>query len=193
MGIDKEKKKDLRVQKTYLALTNALINLLQTKKFEDISVQEICDRAMIGRATFYKHFADKYEFTTICIRLLQQSYYNEAEEFSSENPGDYYTRLIQHALDFIESNSALIHALETSPIFPVLLDTSSEELTHNLEEHLEKDQSADHRLPANPQILAQLFMGSVMQCSRWWYSHRDEMGKEEMLQTLSSLLGRIFL
>lgn len=187
-----DKKKDLRIQKTYLALTNAFMELLRTKKFEEISVQEICDRALVGRATFYKHFADKYEFTTFCVHRLQQTYSNEAEAFSSDSPGDYYTRLIEHALDFIDNNADLIHALESSAVLPLLLDASSDDLTRNLQEHLEKDLPPEFFLSVPPQILAQLFLGSVMQCTRWWYSHQNEMSKEEMLQILASVLKHIF-
>ena len=57
-----EKKLDLRIQKTYQALHNAFTILLEEKNFEEITVNELCDAAMIRRTTFYKHFADKYEY-----------------------------------------------------------------------------------------------------------------------------------
>ena len=56
-----EKNTDLRIQKTYLALQNAFVALLEEKRFEELTVNELCDRAMIRRTTFYKHFGDKYE------------------------------------------------------------------------------------------------------------------------------------
>lgn len=186
-----EKKKDLRIQKTYIALTNAFMNLLRKKKFEDISVQEICDLAMVGRATFYKHFADKYEFTVFCVHRMHQTYVDEAEDYATDNPSNYYTKLIQRIFDFIDTNADLIHALESSSVFPLLLDSCSDNLTHNLQIHLEKDWPSDKPMPVSPEILAQLFMGGVMQCSKWWYIHQDAMSKEEMLRTLFSLLGRI--
>ena len=55
-------KQDLRITKTYRALTEAFFELLSQKKFEDITVNEICNRAVVRRATFYKHFGDKFEF-----------------------------------------------------------------------------------------------------------------------------------
>ena len=50
---------DLRVQKTYRALFGAFTELLEEHRFEDITVAMLCERAMIRRTTFYKHFADK--------------------------------------------------------------------------------------------------------------------------------------
>ena len=34
--------------------------LLEEQAFEKITVRELCDRAMVHRTTFYKHYADKY-------------------------------------------------------------------------------------------------------------------------------------
>ena len=69
-----EKKTDLRIQKTYLALQNAFEALLEEKRFEELTVNELCDKAMIRRTTFYKHFADKYEFFAFYIREMVSTF-----------------------------------------------------------------------------------------------------------------------
>ncbi|MDR0297386.1 MAG: TetR/AcrR family transcriptional regulator [Streptococcaceae bacterium] len=55
------KKQDLRVTRTQKLITQAFFALLRKKKFEKISIQEIADSAMINRATFYAHYADKQD------------------------------------------------------------------------------------------------------------------------------------
>lgn len=50
---------DLRVLRTRKMITQAFFSLLRNKKFEKISIQEIADAAMINRATFYAHYANK--------------------------------------------------------------------------------------------------------------------------------------
>ena len=50
---------DRRVRKTRRALSRALIELVLEKGYEDVSVQDILDRADIGRSTFYAHFESK--------------------------------------------------------------------------------------------------------------------------------------
>ena len=57
-----EGKSDLRIIKTRKALYTAFTMLLGEKSFEDITVNELCENAMVRRATCYKHFADKYDF-----------------------------------------------------------------------------------------------------------------------------------
>lgn len=50
---------DLRVQKTLKAIENALIELLEEKDYLKITVQELIDRAMINRKTFYAYYSGK--------------------------------------------------------------------------------------------------------------------------------------
>jgi AcrR family transcriptional regulator len=52
---------DRRVQRTRQLLRGALFSLIQEKGFEALSVQDIIDRANVGRATFYAHFDNKHD------------------------------------------------------------------------------------------------------------------------------------
>src|SRR5487761_364483 len=51
---------DLRVRRTRKLLKDALTELWSEKSFDSITVQDIAERAMVNRATFYLHFQDKY-------------------------------------------------------------------------------------------------------------------------------------
>lgn len=50
---------DRRVRRTRQLLTHALLALLRERRYDDITVQDILDRANVGRSTFYTHFYDK--------------------------------------------------------------------------------------------------------------------------------------
>ena len=52
---------DRRVQRTHNALRDALISLLLERSWDDINIQILCERADIGRSTFYLHFQNKEE------------------------------------------------------------------------------------------------------------------------------------
>jgi hypothetical protein len=54
-------KVDRRIRRTQKALHDALISLVFEKNYDSITVQEILDRADVGRATFYAHFESKDE------------------------------------------------------------------------------------------------------------------------------------
>lgn len=65
---------DLRVIKTKKALSQSLYELLEKHMFTTISVNQICDNAMVHRTTFYKHFYDKYDLLIYLIKLLTKDY-----------------------------------------------------------------------------------------------------------------------
>jgi AcrR family transcriptional regulator len=60
----KTQKTDRRSIRTQRLLGEALIALLLEKRYDDITVQDILDRANIGRSTFYEHYWDKEDLLT---------------------------------------------------------------------------------------------------------------------------------
>jgi AcrR family transcriptional regulator len=55
---------DLRVRRTRVNLREALIELIEEKGFDAVTVGDIASRAMVNRATFYRHYPDKYALVT---------------------------------------------------------------------------------------------------------------------------------
>ena len=53
---------DRRTRRTYQALRHALVDLMERKNYDAITVQELLDQADVGRSTFYNHFYDKDDF-----------------------------------------------------------------------------------------------------------------------------------
>jgi AcrR family transcriptional regulator len=65
------KNTDRRVGRTKQAVHDALIALIMEKHYDEITVQDIIDRANVGRSTFYTHFRDKEDlFRTGWEQLL---------------------------------------------------------------------------------------------------------------------------
>ena len=52
---------DLRVRRTRKLLMQALVELTVERGFSSITVQDIANRAMVHRATFYRYYRDKYD------------------------------------------------------------------------------------------------------------------------------------
>ena len=66
-----KKTPDRRVQRTRRLLHKALMSCILEKKYESITVQEILNRADVGRSTFYVHFRDKDELLVSGFGELQ--------------------------------------------------------------------------------------------------------------------------
>ena len=124
---------DLRIQKTYMALHNAFNALLEEKRFEDLTVNELCDRAMIRRTTFYKHFADKYEYFSFYIRENMEAFQgNLAIDIERDDIDAYLAHMCHELLRFMKEHDLLVRNIQKSTVFPILLNIMIEQITRDL-------------------------------------------------------------
>src|ERR1041385_36244 len=80
-----EQKEDLRIQRTRGLILNAFIELVVEKGFAAVTVQDITERAMVNRSTFYRHYLDKFDLVD---KYLEQVYELVSEvEVTAENVG----------------------------------------------------------------------------------------------------------
>lgn len=68
-------KLDLRVVRTRKLLLGGLYELLEEKEFSKLTIDQICDRSMVHRTTFYKHFHDKYELLEVLLNNLSEEFF----------------------------------------------------------------------------------------------------------------------
>lgn len=97
----KKNSADRRTQKTRNALQQALISLMFEKSYDAILIQEILERANVGRSTFYTHFRDKNELLLDGLRGLHEFLHN-AQMATSVASGKRYERVIGFSLAMFE-------------------------------------------------------------------------------------------
>ena len=128
-----EKNTDLRIQKTYLALQNAFVALLEEKRFEELTVNELCDRAMIRRTTFYKHFGDKYEYFAFYIREVVSTFRDQLPpDVMDGEAAAYFLQMSQELLRFWHMHEKMVRNIENSSMFPLLLSILLDQITEDI-------------------------------------------------------------
>ncbi len=182
-----EKRQDLRVQKTYRALTETFLLLLEKKPFEKITVDELCTCAMVRRATFYKHFADKYAFFTFFVAQISEKFLAE-NRFAENDPTGYLVGVIRSFVDFLDERERLIETTKKSNMFLLMVDMISEAVAARMETELRAAAKAGLSLPAEPEILSQLFAGALLSGVKWWITQKNRLPKERFIEQLSSAL-----
>ena len=103
------RKVDVRLGQTRALLRSALLDLLATRPFEDITIREIAAVAGIGYATFFRHFRDKTElFETITEELLEEMIAVTVPLLSSDSPSAAIA-----LCEFVDNRRGLATALFT--------------------------------------------------------------------------------
>ena len=97
---------DRRVERTQRELHEALISLIIERGWDRVSVQEICDRANVGRSTFYLHFADKDELLLEGLEGLYASM--DAVRSTAKGKFAFAEALFEHAQEHLRLFRAVV-------------------------------------------------------------------------------------
>lgn len=158
-----EKKSDLRVRKTYDALIRAFEKLLSEKTFDDITINELCETALIRRPTFYSHFEDKYDFLRFYLNEIQSQIESKSNEIDDSHSGNFKHRW-QMLLEFIDEHPQLIREGLITTSLPVIFDIISEHLFASIKEYsLEYLKSTRPDLVGCADTCATFIVGGMMQ------------------------------
>lgn len=185
-----EKQLDLRIQKTRKALTVALYDLLCEKSLDEITVTELCDRAVIRKATFYKHFGDKTELLAYMIQELQRiSLEENAIGYDEKVPSSYYIGVFRYFIDFLDSNERFIKSVLSSNASATAETIMSEQIELDIRQHLKKEKS--EAFAQYSAMLAALYTGAAVNCGKWWITQEKRPDKEQIIREFADIVSKI--
>jgi len=171
---------DRRVQRTQQALYDALTTLILEKRYDKITVQDIIERANVGRSTFYAYFLDKED-------LLVKAFASFSEQAKVQRKtaatGQEATLPLLHSLAFFrhaDSHHHLHQALVKSGGADVLLGTVRQHLQEDIQRQLEQLFPADKSVPIPLPIIAIFLTGAMMAMVTWWLEAERPCSVEEM-------------
>ncbi len=110
---------DLRVVRTKDAIRNALVDLMEEKGFEAITVKDITSKAKINRGTFYAHYQDKYDLITKCEEeiiheissIAKQNFPKVIAELGTNPTASAPFSLIVSIFEYLNENSGFMKAV----------------------------------------------------------------------------------
>jgi len=183
------KTKDRRVERTRQALEAALLSLLKEKEFGAISVQEIIDRANVGRATFYSHYDKKEDVLESGFDGLLNTLRERQREGRSRG-GSLDEQL------FAFSHHLLAHANEHRGIFQAMVGKRGGALIQHLLRRLlvkvvredVKALGSMRRTKALPdEAIVEFVAGGLFGLMMWWMSGKMKLSVDEVDDTFRRL------
>ena len=181
---------DLRVRKTKKALNDAFVALLCERSFDEITVNELCDRANIRRATFYKHYTDKLDYLASFTRALRDNFDSYIwKEDKPDATNAYYLAYVKGVLEFIERNSAIVDNLMSSGLFPSVFAVILEENQKDTEERLCRSVEAGMQLFVHTDIAAAMLTGGVATIIYTWLKSGKKRSTKELIEEIQTLIS----
>jgi AcrR family transcriptional regulator len=158
-------------------LHKALMLLILEKKYEDITVQEILDRADVGRSTFYMHYQDKDELLFSGFQYLE-SFLESGREAWTPVRGKSYERIIGFSLAMFE------HAHEYRRVNRALLGSGAEAVVRRriqsilagiVRQELQRELRSRKRgnVPVSPELLGHFLVSTYTSVLAWWLNSKN--------------------
>ncbi len=180
------RKPDRRTQRTRRQLSGALVDLIKEKRFDDITVQNVIDRAGVGRSTFYSHFRDKED---VFERQWEQFIERLAGQinWAKVGTGSFVPvrSLFQHLQEAQSFYRGLVRSRKIDPIFK----SGIEYLSHQIEAAL-KRRVVKTSIP-NP-ILSNYLASELFALLKWWLDAGMPYTPESMDEIFHRLINPSF-
>ena len=186
---------DLRIKKTYRALFEAFTELLEEYRFEDLTVAMLCERAMIRRTTFYKHFRDKNDYFAFYIDELMsglpQKRGIDADAVSAED-----VRLLRHAvlddaMDLILAHEQLMDNILASSMSGMLTNMICDRIARSIRERVMSALDDDALAPVTLETTSEFIAGGIIRLfTMWWESGHELERRPQMADVVDALFER---
>jgi AcrR family transcriptional regulator len=176
---------DARTERTYRALSGAMVDLLRTQEFDAITIQDLLDRAGVGRSTFYSHFRNKDDFLlTDLERMLSLLEVHFNRTVGTSRRVAPVAELFAHfgqSRDFAD-------ALARSGRMEIVLDIASGHLARIIERRLGELGVTPRGLPAS--AAARVFGSMAMELAKWWIGRTSSFTARDMDDQFHDLVWR---
>lgn len=171
---------DRRVARTRVALHEALVGLILEKGWDDVTILDVCERADVGRSTFYTHFADREDLLLAGFEHLKI----ELRAARKQSTG---------RLRF--ARALIVHAGENRRLFRALVGKRTGQVVVRLFRAVVLEMTLEElpaRLTGVERTTTALYLaGGLYELLAWWLDGRTTLDAEDLEAAVQKLAGRV--
>jgi len=171
------RKPDERARRTRDRLGSAFVALIHEKPIEDVTVQNVLDRASVGRSTFYLHFRDKND---LLLSQLEEFLETMSTDLSVRKEVSDRVVPVAELFAHIENQREIYRILADAGRLNDFFDLAQGYFARGIEHRLRESR----RLPKIPQgelaARAVALAGSLLSLLRWWLDRGAKEPPSEM-------------
>ena len=174
---------DRRVRRTRAALGAAIMELMIEKGYDEVTVQDIIDRADVGRSTFYARFTHKEDLLAFSIDNLRSAVSEASTGGKADQPFGFSLPLLRH----VHGQHVLYRALVGRRGGATVLHWFARMISDLVRENL-----ATHQLPADIDIdeAVAFIAGGFNSLLTSWVDNETERTPEDLDRIFRTLVDR---
>ena len=182
-----KKRMDARVRRTRDALGDALVALMQEKPFDTITVQDVLDRAKVGRSTFYTHYSDKDD-----LLMSDAEEFFEAMSMMLSVRGDQSDRVfpVREFFSHITEEKQFVESLVSSGKFHDNMELAHGLFARGIERRLSELPRGRGISAAERPAIAFAHAGALLSLLTWWIDRGMRQPPEEMDQLFHKMVWK---
>jgi AcrR family transcriptional regulator len=177
------KRRDRRIERTQQLLREALRSLIQEKGFESLTVQEIIDRANVGRATFYSHFDNKDDllvsgFEDLRASLKARQRYALSRGHTIEDRVFGFSReVFAHTNEYRDAFRAMVGQRSGAVVQRLLQKLSVELIREDVKRTMVR---AENPAAHTDEALVHFIAGALVGVLMWWLDGRMRLSVDDV-------------
>jgi AcrR family transcriptional regulator len=185
--------RNVRVRRTQKLLREALIELIEERSFDALTVGELTERAMVSRAAFYRRYQDKYDLVEQIFEEAMSALLSAVGHLGEEHPSEIWVTFFEHIAEYERLYRALLGS-KGSPWFVRTMRASLVDLIKErgrLPPH--GPSAADgHAHVFSDGLVPDLVSALWVEAITWWLGQGRPYTPKEMAMRTSRLAAALF-
>lgn len=158
-----ERKETKQAQRTRKLILDSFFKLLSTRGYNEISVLDICDDALISRGTFYAYFEDKADILNFCTHEIIIGLDNKAMTvLTTKEFHAYYQELFEVVVEYLEENKVKVKAIFTNLENGAVMSLIEQYLANNFRHRIRDLRKEGVDISINEELVVTYFAGGCM-------------------------------
>lgn len=187
------KKVDLRVKRTNKMIIDAFIKLVEAKGYDQVTVQDIADEAMINRATFYAHYKDKQDLYDTIFNLAVDAFTSVLNPADLVKGNRVKVRQIELVLTSIYEN---IH--KNRKFYLTIMDGAANEMLRKKVGEILYDQYShvfdrlritENDIEVPMDFIIEYMTAIFISTLHWWLNTDSDMTPQHLAKLVVKLVG----